>query len=68
MKSNFQLVEDSQGKLTLCRPGHENSADVTLRRAFPWSSADRFVSVRSNEGKELMLIDDVAGLSADLPR
>jgi hypothetical protein len=66
MKSEFHLVEDSRGKLTLCRPGRDDETDVTLRRAFPWSAAGRFVSIRGSEGKELMLIDDVAGLSAEL--
>jgi hypothetical protein len=36
--------------------------DVRIRRAFPWSNAQSFVSIRSSDGKEIMLIDDVAAL------
>jgi hypothetical protein len=33
-----------------------------VRRAFPWSNAGQFVSIRSGDGKEIMLIEDVAAL------
>jgi hypothetical protein len=36
--------------------------DVRLRRAFPWSRPGQFVSIRSAEGSELVLIDDVSAL------
>ena len=32
---------------------------MRVRRAFPWSRPDRYVSVRDAEGKELMLIQDL---------
>ncbi len=48
------------GKLKLCREGMDDAADVRVRRAFPWSSADRNISIRSAEGKELLLIDDLS--------
>jgi hypothetical protein len=66
MKPQFDLVKNDQDKLTLRRLGHEDMADVRLRRAFPWSRPERFVSIRSSEGKELLLVEDVSGLSAPL--
>ena len=58
----FDLVADEQKKLTLKRAGHDDVHDVRIRRAFPWSNAGAFVSIRSSDGKELMLIEDVAAL------
>jgi len=60
--ASFDLVADAQNKLTLKRPGHDDVPDVRIRRAFPWSNASAFVSIRSSDGKEIMLIDDVAAL------
>ncbi len=55
----FELVEDEQKKLTLRRPGQDDVADVRIRRSFPWSKPSDFVSIRSSEGKELLLIEDL---------
>jgi hypothetical protein len=60
--TGFDLIADDNKKLTLRRAGQDDVADVRIRRAFPWSNADTFVSIRSSDGKELMLIDDVAAL------
>ena len=35
---------------------------MRIRRSFPWSHPDRHVSIRSSEGKELLLIDSLAAL------
>ncbi len=59
---DFDLIVDARGRLVLKRPGLEDVTDVRLRRAFPWSSPGRYVSVRSSEGKELLLISDPATL------
>jgi hypothetical protein len=59
MSESFELIADAQGKLTLRRPGQDDVPDVRIRRSFPWSRPGRFISVRTAEGKELMLIDDV---------
>jgi hypothetical protein len=40
----------------------DDAVDVRLRRAFPWSAPDRYVSVRDAEGKELLLIDSLEPL------
>jgi hypothetical protein len=62
----FNLTTDTQGRLTLVRPGEEEKADVRLRRAFPWSGPDRHISVRDAEGKELLLIDNLQALPESL--
>jgi hypothetical protein len=62
----FDLVEDDLHKLTLRRPGQEDAKDVRIRRAFPWSQPARHVSIRSSEGKELLLIDNLDGLAPQL--
>jgi hypothetical protein len=66
MSDAFDLIRDEQNKLTLRRPGREDVPDVRVRRAFPWSNAGQFVSVRSSDGKELVLVDDVAALPPTL--
>ncbi|HEX4054554.1 MAG TPA: DUF1854 domain-containing protein [Tepidisphaeraceae bacterium] len=62
----FDLKPDRQGRLVLSRPGSEDVTDVRLRRAFPWSCPSRHISVRAKEGKEILLIDDLGALPADL--
>jgi len=62
----FELIPDDQGKLTLKRAGEDDVKDVRLRRAFPWSKPSAFVSIRSSEGKEILLIEDLTGLDASL--
>ena len=62
MSENFQLIPDERGKLTLRRPGEEDVPDVRIRRAFPWSRSEGFISIRSSEGKELLLIEDASTL------
>ena len=57
---NFNLIENEKGQLVLNRPGQDDAVDVRVRRAFPWSMPGRFVSIRSSEGKELFLIEDLA--------
>jgi hypothetical protein len=62
MADSFSLTRDLQGRLVLKRPGMEDAVDVRVRRAFPWSCPTRHVSIRGKEGKELVMIDDVAAL------
>ena len=59
----FELITDAQHQIVLKRPGHDDVTDVRVRRAFPWSSPDRFISICSSDGKELMLIEDRKNLS-----
>jgi hypothetical protein len=59
----FELFLDEKSKLVLRRPGEEDVTDVRIRRSFPWSDPGHFVSIRSSDGKELLLIEDVSALS-----
>jgi hypothetical protein len=63
---DFSLVRDAQARLLLKRPGQEDVADVRIRRSFPWTSPGKFISIRNKEGKEVLLIDDLAALPAGL--
>jgi hypothetical protein len=63
MVPEFELIPDAKGSLTLKRAGHDDVANVRLRLAFPWSNPTRHVSIRSPEGKELLLIEDLAALA-----
>lgn len=60
----MELLLEDDGTLTLKREGADDVKDVRLRRAFPWSRADEFVSIRDEKGKEQALIDRLADLSA----
>lgn len=60
----MELVLEEDGTITLKREGFADVKDVRLRRSFPWSRADEFVSVRDDKGKEQVLIDRLADLSA----
>jgi hypothetical protein len=62
----FDLVKDDMGRLVLRRPGQADVPDVRIRRAFPWSRTDQFISIRSAEGKELVLIERLGELDAAL--
>ena len=62
MPPDFELVPDAKGSLTLKRPGHDDVLNVRVRLAFPWSNPTRHVSIRSPEGKELLLIHDLSAL------
>lgn len=62
MTTAFDLSYDALGRLTLRRPGQDDVPDVRIRRAFPWSHPNRYVSIRAAEGKELILIDDLSVL------
>ena len=63
----FELIGDDLGRLTLRRPGQDDVVDVRPRRAFPWSMPDRYISLRSSDGKEVLLIENVSE-APPLPR
>ena len=64
----FELIPDDIGRLTLRRPGEEDAADVRVRAAFPWTRPGGMISLRSAEGKELMLIEDLSTLGPETRR
>lgn len=63
---SFDLRIDGKTRLILARPGQAEVEDVRVRRAFPWSLPDQYVSIRGKDGKELLMIEDVRKLPADL--
>lgn len=65
MDGGFDLVDNDLGQLVLRRPGEDDVVDVRPRQAFPWTAGGTMVSVRSNAGKELLLIERLADLPAD---
>jgi hypothetical protein len=65
-ETTFDLIEDPKGALILRRPGQEDVPDVSVRRAFPWSNAGHFVSIRSSDGHELLMIEDLSPLAPAL--
>src|ERR1700721_3817796 len=64
MNTPFELQTDAKGRLVLHRPGEKPKSDVRVRRAFPWSQPNRYISLRDSEGKELLLIDDLSAIDA----
>jgi len=62
----FTLEIDAQGRFTLKRPGQEDVLDVRLRRSFPWTRPSQSISIRNKDGKEVMLIADLADLPPEV--
>jgi hypothetical protein len=54
---------DDRSRLLLSREG-QGDVPVTVRRAFPWSRPDQFISLRSKDGQELAMLES---LDAPLP-
>ena len=65
MPPDFDIIDNDLGQLVLKRSGEDDAIDVRPRQAFPWTAAGTMVSVRSNAGKELLLIERLGDLSAD---
>jgi len=63
--ANFTLIENPDRTLTLKQEGKDDVKDVRLRRAFPWSKVDQFISVRDEKGKEQALIEKLSDLAPD---
>ena len=61
--TDFELIENRNGTITLSRPGHADVPDVRLRRAYPWSKPQEYISVRDDKGKEIFLIESLATLT-----
>ena len=66
MNASFDLVENDLGQLALKRPGEEDVVDIRIKRAFPWSGRNENISIRTSEGKELLLIDRLDELESNL--
>lgn len=65
-----KLVETGEPRLERRRDGQlwlsldGRSEAVRIARCFPWSAHSRFISLRDDERRELMLIEDPAALDA----
>ncbi len=55
----WNLIRNDKMQLVLRRPGEDDVVDVRVRRAFPLSLLTELISVRSSEGKELLMIDSL---------
>src|ERR1019366_4315956 len=64
MPEPFNLLRNEKGRLVLKRPGQADVEDVRVRRVFPLSHDDRYISIRTSEGKELLLVEDLKSLDA----
>jgi hypothetical protein len=62
MTAPFTLTCNDLNQLILQRPDRPDEVDVRIRRAFPWSMPHEFISIRSPENKEILLIDHLADL------
>jgi len=66
VSTDFDLITDEKGRLVLQRPSQEDQVEVRVRRAFPWSHPDLFVSIRGKDGKEILMIDSLTSLPSPL--
>lgn len=57
----LELERLADGRLRATRDGAHSI--VHVRRCFPWSQADQFISLRDNEGDEFALVADPHDLS-----
>jgi hypothetical protein len=61
----MQFVVEPDSTVTLKRDGVDDVKDVRFRRAFPWSKAREYVSVRDEKGKEQLMIRALDELAPD---
>jgi Domain of unknown function (DUF1854) len=52
------------GQLWLTLPGDDKARAVRIARCFPWSARTRFISLRDDRRRELLLVQDPATLDA----
>jgi hypothetical protein len=62
----FRLEHDSWGRLVLVDAAGGRQAGVTPVRAFPISDPSRWLAICDAEGHEILPIDDLAALPADV--
>ena len=53
----MSLRVDDRGRLMLRRAPGADEVPAVARRAFPWSRPDEFVSLRSKDGAEIVLLE-----------
>ncbi|MDZ4686652.1 MAG: DUF1854 domain-containing protein, partial [Planctomycetaceae bacterium] len=60
-----ELHHDAWGRLVLTLSDGTVHADVEPARAFPWTAPDTAVTVLDSDGRELLLLSSLAGLSPE---
>ena len=58
----LRLERNAKGELVAHVPGREPVVNVAVARCFPWSLADEYISIRNADGKEIALLETLAGL------
>ena len=61
----IELYVNDIHQLVLKRGDAEDEIDVRLRRSFPWTRGDQFISIRTKAGKEVAMIERLDDLSPD---
>ena len=56
----LQIERESGGQLCLIQG--DKSVRVIVRPCFPWSQPDRFLSLRSEDGREIALVENIEAL------
>ncbi len=61
-----RLTRDEKGLLVARISGRDEPVeDVRIARCFPWSLPESLISLRDKDGKELVLLETLEGLSAE---
>lgn len=66
--TNFSLHHDAFGRLVFAASGCEPEVGVEPVRAFPLSAPDHGLSIRAADGRELVWIENIDSLPADVKR
>lgn len=66
MSTTFTLHHDAFGRLVFTSSGGEPEVGVEPVRAFPLSAPDHGLSIRAANGRELMWIEDLASVPAEV--
>lgn len=62
--TSLSLRIDERGRLFAAREGKDD-LQVVARRAFPWSNADAFISLRTTKGREVALLETLDAAPVD---
>jgi hypothetical protein len=68
MTSTFSLEHDPSGRLVLVDVQGERHPGVEAVRAFPISDPERWISLCDGQGREILSIDDLGELPAELAK
>lgn len=63
-----KIGKDEDGKLQLEVKGGERYDDIQVRRTFPYSYKDKYILLKDKDGKEIGILEDMAGLEEESRR